>query len=423
MNKTHNFFRNHQRLLAILVFSASIVSCQKEVLEPSAETLLNNEDLNATVSTRSLTDLIWCDNLEGLLSLSLGVSKQTSTSYGITVTTSPVYQGIKSARFELRASDQETNGGTRAELSFPPATNLNRWYSYALYAPSTYFKYDDEDDVITQFHQGDGETPALCLRVKKDRIYIRILGVWNDLGVFEKDKWQAYVMHIKHSTGSGGLIELWRNGVKIMDRYGPNMYSISDGGHNPKLKMGIYKSEWNGSSTTLTDKRVIYYDDIKIGNEYATYADMVPKPNSTTPTGTTSGTDGSSATPTTSTTELGITDFKLINAATESVVQSIVNGQTISLSALDLSKVNIRVTTTTPSASVKMELSGTQSKTYTDSESPYALHGDDDDGNFYYGNWNPPALGTYTLKATPYTEDNASGTAGVSKTITFTFVK
>ncbi len=70
-----------------------------------------------------------------------------------------------------------------------------------------------------------------------------------------------------------------------------------------------------------------------------------------------------------------------------------------------------------------MELSGEQSRRYTDSESPYALHGDDDDGNYYYGNWNPPALGTYTLKATPYTEDDAEGTAGNSKTITFTSVK
>jgi hypothetical protein len=416
-------FCSKQRLLAVAFLVASFVSCNKEVSNKSDETLLNDSALNGKVSTRLLGGLLWADNIELLTWLSLGVSRHTSTSYGITAVTSPIYQGYRSARFELRSSDPENHGGTRSELSFPVALSLNRWYSYALFAPSALYKYDDDDEVISQWHQGDG-TPALCLRVKADRIYIRILGVWNDLGVFEKDKWQAWVMHIKHSPESDGLIEIWRNGVKVMSRYGANMYDLDDDDdlHYPYLKMGIYKSDWNGSSTTSTSLRVLYYDDIKIGNEWATYSTMVPTPNSTTPISTTPTEEPTTTTPTTSTTTLGITDIRLINAATEKEIMSIANGQTISLSALGLNKVNIRVTTTTPSASVKMELSGPTYRRYTDSESPYALHGDDDDGNYYYGNWDPPALGTYTLKATPYTEDDAEGTAGISKTITFTFV-
>jgi hypothetical protein len=423
MYKSHTFFRYNRRLLATSLIVAALVSCSKELTEPVDDTQLNK----STARISSLLSLVWADNIELLTWLSLGVSRQTSTSYGITSVTNPVYQGYKCARFELRSEDRETNGGTRAELSFPPITSLNRWYSYALYAPSAQYKYDDDDEVLSQWHQGGGETPALCLRVRADRLYIRILGTWVDLGVFEKDKWQAYVMHVKHSSGSDGLIEFWRNGVKILNRAGPNMYSLSDDDfHYPYLKMGIYKSDWNGSSTTETNLRVLYYDDIKIGNEWATYEDMVPKPNYTAPTTTTPTTTDPVTTPTsptTSTTTMSITDFRLINAETEKEIMSITNGQTISLGALGLSKVNIRVTTTTPSASVKMELSGTQSKRYTDSESPYALHGDDDDGNYFYGNWNPPTLGTYTLKATPYTEDDAEGTAGNSKTITFTFIR
>ena len=119
-----------------------------------------------------------------------------------------------------------------------------------------------------------------------------------------------------------------------------------------------------------------------------------------------------------------MTNLKLVNAATEQDVISITDGQTISLSALGVTKCNIRAYTNTSAVgSVKFELSGTQSKTSTDNAAPFALMGDDGAGNFYYGNWNPPALGTYTLKATPYTLDNASGSAGTPKTITFTFVK
>ena len=410
---TNNFFRYNQRLLAACLVVASLISCNKEISNPPTENLPTETDLNAPVSARLLSNLLWADNLEGLLSYFTGVSVQTSTSYGITRVSSPIFQGYKSARFELRSGDSETNGGTRAEISFQPATNLNRWYSFAMFAPSAQFKWDDEDDCLIQFHQGNGETPALCLRVREDRIYIRILGVWNDLGVFEKDKWMSYVLHVKNSTGSTGLIELWRNGVKLMERYGANMYRLEDyGDHNPSLKLGIYKSAWNGSSTTETSTRVIYYDDIKIGNEYATYEDMVPVPNDPPPTSGSSTASG-----------LSVTDFKLVDAAAEKDVMSITNGQTISLSALDLTKVNIRAITSTDAGSVKFELSGEQSKTYTDNRAPYALHGDNGYGNFYYGTWYPPETGTYTLKATPYTLDYALGSVGASKTITFTIVK
>jgi hypothetical protein len=107
-----------------------------------------------------------------------------------------------------------------------------------------------------------------------------------------------------------------------------------------------------------------------------------------------------------------------VNAETEKDVQSITNGATISLSKLQLSKTNIRAVVSS-GTSVKFELSGKQSKTSTDDAAPFALHGDDGDGNFFYGNWNPPATGIYTLKATPY----SGTTAGTAKTITFTIVK
>ncbi|WP_205509539.1 polysaccharide lyase [Longitalea arenae] len=403
-----------QRWLTASLLLASIVSCQKELSNSSDETL-NDDDLNRTVRTESLSNLLWTDDIDGSTYFSNHVSVQKSTSYGITSATTHCYQGLRSARFELRSSDPETNGGTRAEISFFPfSASLNRWYAYALYAPSDKFKYDDEDDVITQWHQGGGETPALCLRVKEDRLYIRILGKWNDIGPFVKDRWRSFVIHVKHSAYSDGLIELWCDGTKVMHYVGANMYKVGDDFDVPNMKFGIYKSTWNGSGTSSTSTRVLYYDDIKLGNQYATYEDMVPEPSGIKPSSSSSGS---------TTSGLSVTDFKLVNAATERDVMSITNGQTISLSALDLDKVNIRAVTSSDAGSVKLELSGQQSDYYIDNSAPFALHGDDGDGNFYYGNWNPPALGTYTLKATPYSSDKASGTAGTAKTITFTFVR
>lgn len=415
-----NFFRKNQRMLAVSLLLASLYSCKKDVMEPSADIIADNT-LNRTVTTNSISSLLYKENADGISFLSTYVSKQTGTSYGITSSTTQFYNGAKSVRFELRDTDTEVHNGTRTELSFPDATNLNRWYAFALYAPGAQYKIDSDDDVISQWHQGGGKTPALCLRVKNDRIYLRVLGTWIDLGVFDKDKWRAYVMHVKHSAGSDGLIEIWRDGVKIMNRSGANMYAVTGDYHNPKLKMGIYKSDWNGSGTTQTTQRVLYFDDIKLGNEYATYNDMVPVPNTNL---TTTPTDGTSTTTSPTTSGQSSMSFNLVNAETEKDVLTITDGKTISLSALKLSKVNIRaVISSSEPGSVKFQLSGKQSKTYTDNKAPFALHGDNGKGNFYYGNWDPPAVGTYTLKATPYTSDNASGTAGTSTTITFTITK
>ncbi len=415
MRTTTSFICANQRLLAASLLMASIVSCKKATIEPTYD----ESALNAPVSTKAIGNLVWADNLEGTSFFSTGVSKQVATSYGITTVSNPAYQGVKSARFELRDTDPEIKNGTRTEISFPETVNLNRWYSYAMYAPAAQFKYDTDDDVITQWHQGGGKTPALCLRVKADKLYIRILGTWFDLGVFDKDKWHAYVMHIKHASGSDGLIEIWRDGVKIMNRTGANMYAITGEIHNPNVKMGVYKSDWNGTGTTQTNIRVLYLDDIKIGNEHATYADMVPTPSGTVPPPPATDTTTQTTTTLAPSTTMSVTDFKLVNSETEKDVQSIVNGQTISLSKLKLKKANIRAVVTTDVKSVKFQLSGKQSKTFTDAAAPFALHGDNGSGNFYYGNWNPPALGTYTLKATP----SAGTTAGAAKTITFTIVK
>ena len=114
-----------------------------------------------------------------------------------------------------------------------------------------------------------------------------------------------------------------------------------------------------------------------------------------------------------------INSFTLINAATEKDLTTITDGGTYSLKLLGTNSLNIRANPGSTLSNVKFELSGTQIKTYTDNALPFALMGDNGSGNYYYGNWNPPALGSYTLKATPY----VSGVAGTPTTIHFTFVQ
>ena len=111
--------------------------------------------------------------------------------------------------------------------------------------------------------------------------------------------------------------------------------------------------------------------------------------------------------------------LKLVDAKTgvEGDIADINNGDSISISQYNTTKYNIRAVCEN-TTSVKFELSGPQSYIFEDKKEPFALMGDDAQGNYYYGIWNPPARGTYTLKVIP---SNSGGT-GESSTFVFTFI-
>lgn len=221
-------------------------------------------------------NIIYSESCDGPTLFATYAKRQTATPYGITIAKDKYYSGSQSARFELRDTDPEVQSGTRSEIVFPETTNLNRWYSFAIYFPRDGYAKDDADEVINQWHQGGGKTPALCLRTRNDILYLRVLGVWKSLGTITKDTWQSYVIHVNHSSGSTGIIEIWRDGKLLFTYKGANMYRVTGDIHNPNWKLGIYKSAWNGTAKTKTSKRVLYFDDIKLGNERATLQEMAP---------------------------------------------------------------------------------------------------------------------------------------------------
>ncbi|SEP21116.1 Polysaccharide lyase [Niastella yeongjuensis] len=421
MHKRGNLLRGNQRVLTVSLLLATLAACQKNVEKPDAAA---SEELVSTQAT-SGGNIIWSENADGssFLTSGLSLSIQYATTYGITASTAEAFSGTKAARFEIRDTDPESHSGTRAEISFPTPTTNNFWYSYALYMPSAQYKDETDDEVITQWHGGGGITPAISMRVTNGHLVMRTPDdARTDLGTIEKDKWHTYVYHIIHSAGSDGLIEIWKDGQKLVSRKGASMYALTGDFHLPNWKMGIYKSDWNGTKTTSTNQRVLYFDEIKYGKATATYDEMLPvgKGGSTTPTNPGDGSTTQPTQPTSPANGLSVSSFTLVNAATEKDVQTIADGSTISLSKLSLKTANVRAVTAGTVASVKFELSGAQSKSYTDAAAPFALHGDDGSGNYYYGNWNPPAAGTYTLKATPY---DSKGVAGTAKTIKFTIAK
>lgn len=221
-------------------------------------------------------NIIYQETCDGPTLFSTYVKKQTATSYAITQAGDKCYSANKSARFELRDTDPEVQSGTRSEIVFPTTTNLNRWYSFAILFPRDGYAADYADEVINQWHQGGGKTPALCLRTKNDILYLRVQGVWKSLGTITKDTWQSYVLHVKHAPDYTGIVEIWRDGKLILTYKGANMYRVTGDIKNPNWKVGIYKSTWNGTAKTRVSKRVLYFDNIKMGSEKASYTEMAP---------------------------------------------------------------------------------------------------------------------------------------------------
>ena len=80
--------------------------------------------------------------------------------------------------------------------------------------------------------------------------------------------WDDFVMHIKLRSDAQGLIELWRNGEKMLEWKGQNAFS----GDSIAVKWGAYIGIGNDAEVETN----VYFDDIVIGDETARYEDVSP---------------------------------------------------------------------------------------------------------------------------------------------------
>lgn len=503
--------------------------CSKKDFQPETE-LASEEAVDISAAVTGNPNLIFEETFEGSAyfpSSGTATNKVAdiencnegeiahNTSYDWTLNTAktPLFQGSKVIRFEVRKGQPKVGTGkrTRSEVTMIKGEDsrftTDIWYSFAVLFPSTGFEYDDTRDVINQwFEDGGDETTLKC---DKNTAYLELAAqgtssIQKRFDLFSsltadayssafsqipKNKWHEFVFHFIHSMSSSGLIEIWRDGVKIHNIVGQNMRK-----KNPKWKLGLYKFAFD-DGTSLASSRVIYFDNIRVGKKGSTFADMTsnqpPPSNNVKPTanagtdilisspdskvklkGAAADADGSiiakkwtkvsgpdgpafsdanilnpmisnlktgtyvfrltatddnnatayddvtvtvAALPTSSI----IGSLSLIDAAQDIGLEVIKDNATYSLSKLGAESLNVRANIGLGITSVKFVLSGKESKTFTDKVIPFALMGDDGKGNYWYGSWDLPTEGAYTLTATPYIATKA----GTPVTVHFTFVK
>jgi len=205
-------------------------------------------------------------------------------------------KGRSSARFEFSKSDVTNyNGYVRSELRLGSETDNERWYGFSNYLPAD-FVTDPMAEKIAQWHEvpdwelGESwRSPPISLGIKNDRFYLQILwaaalvntndtkdGEKNvDLGAVERDQWNDWVFHIKFSYQADGILEIWKNKKKIYSYYGPNSFNDRN---LPYFKIGIYKWGWKGwAEYSPEDKRVLYYDEVRIGDRHANLDRVSPQ--------------------------------------------------------------------------------------------------------------------------------------------------
>jgi len=83
-----------------------------------------------------------------------------------------------------------------------------------------------------------------------------------------RKQWMHLVLHFTPSTGNDGLIEMWKDGEKIVRVTGQNSHAEDLCGNAmrpPYWKMGIYKWNWQaGRPATASTRRRLLLDNLKI---------------------------------------------------------------------------------------------------------------------------------------------------------------
>jgi hypothetical protein len=197
-------------------------------------------------------------------------------------------------REEVRAKAPDTKVGSEY------------WYGFSIYLPGAAegadeYVADRYWEMVAQWWapQDDpaesGRGPPLSLRTSVNGIGGRwyIYGKYGakaidadpdgifltDLGPYETGKWTDWVFRVKWSYMNDGIVEVWKDGKKVVSRVNaPIGFNDQKG---PFFKMGLYKGQWkhepaDGSTLDAVNYRVLYHDEFRMADGRGSYAAVAP---------------------------------------------------------------------------------------------------------------------------------------------------
>lgn len=216
------------------------------------------------------------------------------------IVASPVRSGKGAARFECTRDQPIVANSKRAEITrhgSGGANNENRdcWFGWSLYLPADWQIDPQSPEIVTQWHEQpdielgeDWRSPPLALLVRGDRWLFDVR--WDSkpvtdgntpegredvpAGTIDRGAWTDWVLHVRWSYRGDGLLEVWKNGEKVVNRRGPNCYNDRK---ETYFKTGVYKWDWKSNpQRSVVDRRVLYVDEIRWGDATSSYEEVAP---------------------------------------------------------------------------------------------------------------------------------------------------
>ena len=169
------------------------------------------------------------------------------------------------------------------------------WYGFSVYLPND-FVSDNIWEIVAQWHSTPDPgaevdaalNPPLSLQTQNG-IWM-VSTIWDSKPVTDKKayggklmhnltkyqtgRWTDWVFHVKWSPGADGLLQVWQDGKKVIDKPGPIGFNDQVG---PYFKMGLYKG-WGDrvTPTGTVGVRTVYHDELRMAGPTGKYDDVAP---------------------------------------------------------------------------------------------------------------------------------------------------
>jgi hypothetical protein len=181
---------------------------------------------------------------------------------------SPKYarSGMQSAEITVHEGDIDAAGDDdtrveRAELDSGhfPLRGRDAWYGFSLLVPRD-FPIVDDRLVISSCKQSDVSRPIVAQRFRNGKHTVTVESQGRKesykLPPIPLGQWIDMVYHLRYSTGTAGLVEIWMNGKQVVTYSGPTADPNAKNAFYNKI--GLYRDR-------LKVPMTIYYDNYAMG--------------------------------------------------------------------------------------------------------------------------------------------------------------
>jgi hypothetical protein len=223
-------------------------------------------------------ELIFANGFEGPVETYLqGFDNyQHCCEYSVTQTQNNARSGANALRLEVRDDDDLVSGSIRAELTLTNITDSGeRWYGMSFFLKD--WIDDASPHTIVQWNPVASGGAVLAV-MAHEGVFTLVHGHseyghnYVDIGNIVSDTWTDFVFHVKWSQGNDGYIEVWKNGQMVFDTSGIQ----TEWEYGQYMKLGINHYGWTIPINDTATERILYVDDVFIGNGDAGYADVSP---------------------------------------------------------------------------------------------------------------------------------------------------